>query len=117
MTDVVQIPKVGERPKFKFQLEGDDQVWELPMLQHLPKPQLIKLRELSLKLVDGKGKPKKNLSPKRVEEAARVQQDILDEYCPGLYTDLAEEQLAWLMEAWRDASEISLGESSASSTS
>lgn len=116
--DVVRIGRAGKprTARFRFQLEGTDTVWELPMMQNLPKDLLMRLRTVALKLADRKtGKVKANPRPEDVVEAIEVQQQLMERYCPGLYEQMSDEEIAHLMGAWQEASDIRLGESSASS--
>ena len=118
MADVVKIGKGRKkRPKFRFQIEGDSTVHRLPHMQHLDRDLLARLRQVALKVADPKtGKMRKKPATRDLLETIRIQRDVLERYCPGLYDQLADDQIAELMEAWKAASSVSLGESSASST-
>lgn len=79
---------------FRFALERDeDTVYELPLLQDLPARTMSRLAKVGDGDVD-------------VDTIL----DTLDLLCPGLADVATNRELAGIMEAWSDASAITLGE-------
>lgn len=98
---VFQVPAAKKSVKqnvFEFQLPGSDKTFSVPLLKHV-KPSIV------FDLDGGSDTPK---AVKR----------IFAEYAPGAF-ELFEnsEQLEAWMTAWQEASQVALGESSASADS
>lgn len=78
---------------FTFRLERDDTEYTLPLIQDLPAKAVLKLSK-----ADG-------------EEGIELLIDLFDQLAPGL-TDIATQRdLSLIMEAWSEASQMSMGES------
>lgn len=83
----------SEQEQFSFKLERSDETWDVPLIQDLP---IKQVRSLS-KVADS-------------EDGLDAIIDLFDALAPGL-TDIAtQRELSLVMEAWSDASTISLGE-------
>ncbi len=98
---------------FEFEVPGSKKTWALPKLQYLNADQSERLTELSAKAkaeTDDGGKQSVEL----VAEIGRLQREIIEAHCPGLYALLDGEQVGALVQAWQEASTVSLGESSGS---
>lgn len=92
------------RKVWRFQLAGDEKVWELPLIGSLSVKQALKFRELGKNAVD--------------EDAMLTAAiDLFDALCPGLVAALTVDQLGEVMLGWQDASGMAVGESRASSES
>lgn len=92
------------RKVWRFQLAGDEKVWELPLIGSLNVKQALKFRELGKSAGD--------------EEAMlTVAIDLFDALCPGLIGALTVDQLGEVMLGWQEASGMAVGESRASSES
>ena len=99
------ISTIGAAKKvWRFQLAGDEKVWELPLIGSLNVKQALKFRELGKSAGD--------------EEAMlTVAVDLFDALCPGLVSALTVDQLGEVMRGWQEASGMAVGESRASSES
>ena len=87
-----QVISGGTAPGFAFKLERDDTEYLLPLIQDLPAKQILKL------------------SSTEGAEGVKAMFDLFDELAPGL-TDIAtQRELSLIMEAWSDASNMTLGE-------
>lgn len=87
-----------EQATFDFCLDTDrEHVYRLPLFQHLP---VKAVREL--------GRRGDN------EEDAAVKVDIIfdlfDRYAPGLTDEITQADVQAILDAWSEASEVSLGE-------
>lgn len=83
----------SEQERFNFKLERSDETWEVPLIQDLP---IKQVRTLS-KIADS-------------DDGVDAIIGLFDELAPGL-TDIAtQRELSLVMEAWSDASNISVGE-------
>lgn len=83
----------SEQESFSFKLERSDETWEVPLIQDLP---IKQVRTLS-KIADS-------------DDGVDAIIGLFDELAPGL-TDIAtQRELSLVMEAWSDASNISVGE-------
>lgn len=83
----------SEQESFRFKLERSDETWDVPLIQDLP---IKQVRSLS-KVADS-------------DDGIDAIIDLFDELAPGL-TDIAtQRELSLVMEAWSDASNISVGE-------
>lgn len=99
------ISTIGAAKKvWRFQLAGDEKVWELPLVGSLNVSQALKFRELGKSAGD--------------EDAMlTVSVELFEALCPGLVDALTVDQLGEVMRGWQEASGMAVGESSASSAS
>ena len=92
------------RKVWRFQLAGDDKVWEIPLMGSLTISQARALYEVSKTLdITDEGKA--------IDSAASV----IEELCPGLIDTVTSDQLVEIIAGWRAASGQVAGESQASS--
>lgn len=92
------------RKVWRFQLTGDERVWELPLIGSLNVKQALKFRELGMSAGD--------------EDAMlAVAVELFDALCPGLVDALTVDQFGEVMRGWQGASGVDVGESSASPAS
>lgn len=99
------ISTIGAAKKvWRFQLAGDEKVWELPLIGSLSVKQALKFRELG-----------KSAGDEDAMLTAAV--DLFDALCPGLVAALTVDQLGEVMLGWQEASGMAVGESRASSES
>ena len=83
----------SEQERFNFKLDRSEETWDVPLIQDLP---IKQVRSLS-KVADS-------------DDGVDAIIDLFDELAPGL-TDIAtQRELSLVMEAWSDASNISVGE-------
>ena len=83
----------SEQERFNFKLERSDETWEVPLIQDLP---IKQVRTLS-KIADS-------------DDGVDAIIGLFDELAPGL-TDIAtQRELSLVMEAWSDASNLTMGE-------
>lgn len=94
------------RRVWRFQIAGDDRVWEIPLMGSLTISQARAMYEVSktLDLAD---------EGKAIESAASV----IEGLCPGLIDAVTSDQLTEIVAGWRAASGRAAGESLASSES
>lgn len=99
------ISTIGVAKKvWRFQLAGDEKVWELPLVGSLNVKQALKFRELGKSAGDE-------------DTMLTVSVDLFESLCPGLVDALTVDQLGEVMRGWQEASGMAVGESSASSAS
>lgn len=89
---------------WRFQLAGDDKVWEIPLVGSLNVEQAMKFRKLGKSALDE-------------DVMLEVAIDLFESLCPGLVGTLTVDQLGEVMRGWQEASGMAVGESSASSAS
>lgn len=90
------------RKVWRFQLAGDEKVWELPLIGSLNVKQAMTFRRLGRSAGD--------------EDAMLdVAVELFDALCPGLVDALTVDQLGEVMLGWQGASGMTAGESQASS--
>ena len=92
------------RKVWRFQLAGDEKVWELPLIGSLNVKQAMTFRKLGKSAGDE-------------DVMLDVAIELFDALCPGLVDALTVDQLGEVMRGWQDASGTSVGESRASSES
>lgn len=115
---VFQVPESRASIKqnvFEFKVPGSKKQWALPKMQYLNADQSERLTTLS-----ARAKAQREAGVKDVElsaEIAHLQREVVEATCPGLYALLDGEQMSALMQAWQEASTVSLGESSPSAQS
>ena len=99
------ISTIGAAKKvWRFQLTGDEKVWELPLIGSLNVKQAMTFRKLGKSAGD--------------EDAMLdVAMDLFESLCPGLVDVLTVDQLSEVMFGWQGASGMAVGESQASSES
>ena len=103
MSDAVSTIGAAKRV-WRFQLAGDEKVWELPLVGSLNVKQAMTFRKLGKSAGD--------------EDAMLdVAIELFDALCPGLVDALTVDQLGEVMRGWQDASGMAVGESRASSES
>lgn len=103
MSDAVSTIGVA-RKVWRFQLAGDEKVWELPLIGSLNVKQAMTFRRLGKSALD--------------EDAMLdVAIDLFESLCPGLVDALTVDQLGEVMLGWQEASGMAVGESQASSES
>ena len=97
---------------FKF-TDKNGKEWALPLSKYLLADEGERLGECAVDLANArqmreKTEKERNAKAERTVNAqlklARVQREILDEYCPGLYATLHSDQVGALMTAWQEAS-------------
>ncbi len=116
-----QVPKSKasiKQNQFEFQLPGSKKVWALPKMQYLNADLTGRLGAATAAIIDpSTGKPRPDADPALGMEIAALQRQILEQYCPGLYALVDQEQLQAIVQAWQAESSITMGESPASSSS
>ena len=100
-----EVSTIGASKKvWRFQLAGDEKVWELPLIGSLNVKQAMTFRKLGKSALD--------------EDAMLdVAIELFESLCPGLVDALTVDQLSEVMFGWQGASGVSVGESQASSES
>lgn len=106
MADVYRLPAKKKTRTFKFQ-DAEGTVYEVPIVDELPIRYLSNLQTAATK-ANGSNKRKKQEGQ---AEMLAVFLDVLDEYCPGITSELDSTSLEGLLEAWTAAGETDLGES------
>lgn len=118
---VFQVPKSKASFKqnvFEFQIDGNDKVWSIPLVRYLNADLMTRMQAITgplKKVIESGGSP----SDEEASMLANVQREIVEHYCPGLYRLADLDQIAAILQAWRDASnpngaDVDLGESSPS---
>lgn len=99
--------------RFEFTVPGSKKVHSVPKVQYIRPAFLREIQELAADVPDGQEPP-----PAIAQALYRAQMKVFEHYVPG-FADLFDdsEQVGNLMVAWQNDSNISLGESSASSAS
>lgn len=92
------------RKVWRFQLAGNEKVWEIPLIGSLNVKQAMSFRKLG----------KSSIEEDAMLDAAV---DLFDALCPGLIEALTVDQLGEVVRGWQDASGMAVGESQASSES
>ena len=92
------------RKVWRFQIAGDEKVWEVPLIGSLNVEQAMKFRKLGKSALDE-------------DVMLEVAIDLFESLCPGLVGTLTVDQLGEVMRGWQEASGMAVGESSASSAS
>lgn len=113
---VFQVPESRASIKqnvFEFKVPGSKKTWVLPKLQYLNADQSERLTATSARMKATRDEGGK-IDPTLAAEISHLQREIIEEHCPGLYALIDGEQMSALIEAWQEASTVSLGESSAS---
>lgn len=115
---VFSVPELSSK-RFDFKLPGNKKVYSLPLTQDLPlsiKATLMKAIAISERVqkMEKRGREYEP-SQDEVEILASAQTAILDRYAPGVSEQISEAQFKALMEAWAEASSVTLGESAPSS--
>lgn len=100
MTQHINNIKLDSHHDFAFKIEGDNKLYNLPLMQYLPIKIVRDLGHISAK-EDG---DEKNI------EMLDFMIAILDRYAPGLTDDLTQSDMGTIFEAWSDASETNMGE-------
>lgn len=96
------ISTIGAAKKvWRFQLAGDDKVWELPLIGSLNVKQAMTFRKLGKSALDE-------------DSMLDVAIELFEALCPGLVDALTVDQLGEVMLGWQAASGMAVGESQAS---
>lgn len=101
-----------EQNQFKFSLPSGES-FAVPLLQYVNAGLRQRMAEVGVELkqiIDAGGKPE----PAQVVELQTIQRELLEKYAPGLYGLCSEDQILAIQEAWQEASNITMGESSPS---
>lgn len=101
---------------FEFELPGSKKKWSLPKQQYLNADLRQRLgaaaaRVQAIQSAGGKVEVADGL------ELEALQRELIEKYCPGLYAAVDDAQLQEIVAAWKEASAITMGESSASASS
>ncbi|SPT53801.1 Uncharacterised protein [Actinomyces bovis] len=102
---------------FEFTLPQDDKIYALPKMQFLDADLSADLTALTPRIKaaqDGEGI---SSDPELLAEIASLQRQMLERYVPGIYARMSGDQVAALVEAWQEASSVTLGEFSSSAGS
>lgn len=105
MADVYKVPVAKKPNTFKFQIEGDDEVFEVPVIDNLPMGFLSRIQSAATKAQSGNRRKKAEGS----SELLSAFMDVLDAYAPGVTEVVDSVSLEGLLTAWTEAGE-SLGE-------
>lgn len=118
---VFQVPAAKasiKQNRFEFQLPGAKKVWSLPKLQYLSPDLSRRIRTAAIEaqeFIDENGEVRPDAPPEKIAPLSEIQTEILEHYCPGLSALLeGEDQVTALIEAWQEASKVSVGESDTS---
>lgn len=98
--------------QFEFTLPGGEH-YVVPKMQFLNADIRQRMSRIGADLkavIDEGGKP----SPLQSAELQQVQRELLENYAPGLYALVSDDQVQAIFSAWQEASNITAGESSAS---
>lgn len=99
--------------QFEFTLPGGKKVYSLPKMQYISSDLRERMQSVGSALkadVDAGREP----SPEAAAEMGRLQRELFEKYAPELYKKVSDDQLEAIQEAWQEASNITLGESSPS---
>lgn len=117
MTFAVPASKASiDQNVFTFTIPGDRKTYRMPLMQHIKASFADRMNSLAATIKaspTSKGTP----DPEALAAASSLQREIFEHYVPGLYDKLAADQVGALADAWREASTVGLGESSASAES
>lgn len=99
--------------RFEFRVPGSRKTHSVPKVQYIKPSALRRLNELAAQVPDGE-----DPSPQISQAIYTEQMALFEHYVPG-FEDMFEDsmQIGELFNAWQAESNISLGESSASSAS
>lgn len=124
MTFQVPAPKASyKQNRFEFTLpdfddEGDavpgtEVTYSVPKMQYINSDIRQRMLDVSMplkRMIDEGKQPE----PEQAAEVTRIQRELFEKYAPGVYARVSDDQLNALLQAWQEASSISVGESSAS---
>ena len=117
MTFEVPVAKASIKQNlFEFTIPGDRKTYRLPLMQYLQASFADRMNSLAATIKAAQtssGTP----DPEAIAASSNLQREIFEHYVPGLYDKLAADQVGALADAWREASTVGLGESSASAES
>lgn len=117
MTFAVPASKASiDQNVFTFTIPGDRKTYRLPLMQYLQASFADRMNSLAATI---KASPTSSGTPdpEAIAASSNLQREIFEHYVPGLYDKLAADQVGALADAWREASTVGLGESSASAES
>lgn len=111
-----------EQNQFKFDLEimgrngkMTTKTFSLPMQQYVSSSLRARVQRSSIAVKNAIDAAEDGIPSLEVQlEAADIQQELFERYVPGLYELVTDDQIRAIQEAWQEASQISLGESSPS---
>lgn len=98
--------------QFEFELPTGEK-FTVPKMQYLNADIRQRMSRIGADLkevIDEGGKP----SPIQAAELQQVQRELLENYAPGVYSLVSDDQVQAIFAAWQEASNITPGESSAS---
>ena len=112
---VVPGPRRRASERFSFRLPGESRNRSLPLMQDLRGDHGHRLAALARAAADlPEGEEGRADRARIALDEALLTQDIMEAEEPGILALLTGSQIRALVEAWREASNISVGESSAS---
>ena len=103
--------------RFEFTIPGDKKTYSLPKMQHISADFADRMNALAPKIAQARENGENAANPEVLALSSNLQREIFEHYVPGLYDKLAADQVGALADAWREASTVGLGESSASAES
>lgn len=112
---VFHVP-VDDIEYFEFQIGNEPEPRRLPLMEHVNAAIMRDIRAEALRL---KGRMDKgdDLSDEDLVRVLAVQDRLLEHYHPDILEVCTQSQIERIVAAWQAASEVSLGESSASADS
>ena len=102
---------------FEFTIPGSKKVYSLPLMQYIGADLAHQMTEFLPKVKEAEENGGIVSDPELNAALNAWQHDLFERYAPGIYGRLSRDQVEALAEAWREASAVSLGESSSSSES
>ncbi len=106
--------------RFEFELDipaangkSKKRKFSLPKMQFVSSDVRHRMQRVGVK-IDSLQKEGETVDPALQVEAAEIQRELIEKYAPGLYELVTDDQLQAIQEAWQEASNIGLGESSPS---
>ena len=102
---------------FTFTIPGDRKTYRLPLMQYLSADFADRMNALAPKIAQARETGENAANPEVLALSSRLQREIFERHVPGLYGKLTADQVGALADAWREASTVGLGESSASAES
>jgi hypothetical protein len=101
---------------FEFKVPGEKKTRSLPLLKFTPIGYRNRLANLAAP-IQAAQQAGKDPEQDDLRALGTVQLELLERYSPGITDVMDDEQLAALLKAWQEASQISVGESRASAAS
>lgn len=97
---------------FEFTLPDDDKVYALPKMQYLDADLSADLTVLTPRIKDAQEGDGLGSDPALLADIASLQRRMIERYAPGVYGRMSGDQVASLVNAWQEASSVTVGESS-----